>query len=101
MPDLGDLTHEQFDSCVSQPFQVGTEDADPVILELVQVEKKSVYDSDIHKRQAFSLIFRGPMEPVLAQMTYPLRHETFDELALFLVPIGPDKEGMCYEAVFT
>lgn len=48
----------------------------------------------------FSLVFRGPLEPQLAQGTYDLAHPGLGALALFLVPISRDEDGMRYEAVF-
>lgn len=51
-------------------------------------------------REPFSLVFRGPAEPALAQAIQPLRHPRLGTLALFLVPIGADGDGRRYEAVF-
>jgi hypothetical protein len=48
----------------------------------------------------FSVVFRGLMAPVLPQGTYHFTHAELGELDLFLVPIGPDSEGMRYEAAF-
>ena len=53
------------------------------------------------RRQPFSLIFRGPRAPVLPQRIYRLEHEAMGPLEIFIVPIGPDAEGMRYQAVFT
>ena len=52
-------------------------------------------------REPYSLIFRGPAEPVLEQGIVSLKHSGLGDVAIFLVPIGPDSQGMCYEAVFT
>ena len=52
-------------------------------------------------RVPFSLVFRGPLQPVLPQRTYRVEHDGIGEFDLFLVPIGLDAEGMRYEAVFT
>lgn len=51
-------------------------------------------------RTPFSLIFRGPLEPLLPQGIQRLEHAGLGELDLFLVPVGPDEAGMRYEAVF-
>lgn len=51
-------------------------------------------------REQFSVVFRGPREPVLAQGVRDLRHAALGELALFLVPIGADADGVSYEAAF-
>ena len=52
-------------------------------------------------RTPFSLIFRSPPATPLPQRIYRLQHDELGALDLFLVPIGPDETGMCYEAVFT
>lgn len=59
-------------------------------------------------RNPFSVLFHGPLEPVLPQGIYRLEHESLGELQLFIVPIGPDEPSapdkrptaMRYEAVF-
>ena len=52
------------------------------------------------RRVPFSIVFRGPLDPALPQRTYQVEHEGIGAFELFLVPIGPDSEGMRYEAVF-
>lgn len=52
-------------------------------------------------RAPFSLLFHGPATPWADQGTYRLDHAVLGELELFLVPLGPDAEGMRYEAIFT
>ena len=44
-------------------------------------------------RMQFSLLFRGPSEPLLPQGTYVVTHDAIGEQHLFLVPIGRDAEG--------
>ena len=52
-------------------------------------------------RRPFSLIYRGPLTPILPQQIYPVEHPELGTLELFLVPVGPEGGGMQYEAVFT
>ena len=52
------------------------------------------------RRAPFSLVFRGPGSPPLPQRIYRLEHPELGALDVFLVPIGQDAGGMCYEAVF-
>ena len=52
------------------------------------------------RRAPFSVLFRGPLTPMLPQRIYTLAHAHLGTFDLFLVPIGPDQSGMCYEAVF-
>jgi len=50
--------------------------------------------------ESFSLLFRGPISPFFPQAIYRLHHEKLGTMDLFLVPMGPDRDGMRYEAVF-
>jgi hypothetical protein len=52
-------------------------------------------------RAPFSIVFRGPHEVLLPQRTYRLEHDDLAALEIFLVPIGPDEDGLRYEAVFS
>ena len=56
--------------------------------------------SQLRKAEPFSLMFRGPKNFVLPQCIYSLEQETLGTAAIFLVPIGPDEMGQCYEAIF-
>jgi hypothetical protein len=59
-------------------------------------------------RAPFSVLFHGPLEPVLPQGSYRVEHEQLGTLELFIVPVGPDgprvpgqaPTAMRYEAVF-
>jgi hypothetical protein len=48
---------------------------------------------------AFVLDWHGPYEPVLPQDIYALRHGD-EEFEMFIVPVGRDRSGAQYEAVF-
>lgn len=48
----------------------------------------------------FSLLFLGPLRPVLPQRTWDLSHPVLGTQAIFLVPLGPAEGRMRYEAVF-
>ena len=50
---------------------------------------------------AFALSFAGPAAPLLQQSIYPLRHAALGTLDLFIVPVGREKNGIIYEAIFT
>jgi len=58
-------------------------------------------------RHPFSVVFHGPLEPVMSQGIYRVEHESFGSAELLLVPIGPNEvapgenpTAMRYEAVF-
>ena len=103
MAELQWLTHEQFVDRVSETFEVRDDSVAAVTLTLVDT---SVSDAsggtgpDGAERRQFTLLFRGPVDPFLPQRTYRLEHGELGTLDVFLVPIGPDSEGMRYEAVF-
>ncbi|MDQ1816884.1 hypothetical protein RBA41_26625 [Massilia sp. CCM 9210] len=48
----------------------------------------------------FSLMFRGPLQPQLEQMTYLLGTADAGTFPLFIVPVGRDQAGMQYQAIF-
>lgn len=98
MSDLADLTHAHFEACRQQPFVIELDGREGLPLELVEVHSQGAPPSG--RRQPFSLVFRGPRQPVLPQQIYALTNETLGRLEIFLVPIGPDEAGLRYEAVF-
>jgi hypothetical protein len=51
-------------------------------------------------QEMFSLLFRGAADRPLTQATWKLDHATLGSLELFLVPVGQEKRGRFYEAVF-
>lgn len=52
------------------------------------------------RTEPFSLVFLGPLTPILPQRTWDLAHAAVGSVAIFLVPIGPKDGRMRYEAVF-
>lgn len=97
---LESFTAATFQEVHGSHFRVPLEEAETIDLELVEVTGLGVPGWE--GREQFSLVFRGPAEPQLAQQLWPLEHEALGRFELFLVPIGPDAEGRHrYEAVFT
>jgi hypothetical protein len=95
--DLGDATLETFEPRVGEAFTIGAEPAGTALV-LHSALKLGEWPGG---RQPFSLTFRGPIEPVLAQAIYRLEHAELGALEIFIVPIGNDAAGTLYEAVFT
>lgn len=52
------------------------------------------------RTEPFSLVFLGPLSPVLPQRTWELSHPALGAHEIFLVPLGPAEGRMRYEAVF-
>jgi hypothetical protein len=49
----------------------------------------------------FSILLRGPAEPVLPQGIFRLEHPRLGAADVFFVPIGRDDRGTAYEAIFS
>jgi hypothetical protein len=94
-----DLQLSTFEPHLTEPFSIYLGDQYLLKVELVQAELSPWAHADATR--PFSLVFRGPPEPLLPQQIYRLEGEGLESpLDLFLVPVGPDAEGMRYEAVF-
>jgi hypothetical protein len=92
-----------FQPYVGTTFLVTVQDATAIELRLIEAEPTGTdrVASSSEGRIPFSLLFRGPAEVTLEQLTHHLEHESLGSLDIFLVPIHPDDEGPLYEAVFT
>lgn len=90
---------DDFIGCLDQPFTLEHEGSS-YPLTLISVDKIGS-NATLDDREAFSVIFRGNSSQALDQQIYHIRHSTMGEMDLFIVPIGPDDEGMRYEAVFS
>ncbi|MFC1932589.1 DUF6916 family protein [Chloroflexota bacterium] len=101
--NLKNLEASYFTDYLNQSFSITTDSGEQVEAELSQVtaiETHQAAASQEKRRQPFSIVFTGPMQPVLPQGIYLLKHEKLEPLSLFIVPISPDEKGMRYEAVF-
>ncbi len=99
MPDR--LTTASFSPHINQKFSVRIKGNDPLELELIEVTEMGAAPENPQFRQAFSVVFVGPAQPMLGQRIYRVEHEEMGALDLFLVPLGPDRDGrMRYETVF-
>ena len=102
-PALDEISADRFKACEGQDFRIPTEDGE-IALELAQVSSLKG-DTPRKDRAPFSLLFYGPPNLQIEQQIVPLRNESFGELHLFLVPLGPDPDDpdrrMLFEAVFT
>jgi hypothetical protein len=101
---LDTLTIDMFAARLGERFRVRvaehTLETELIHVTPLQKTRKDGGDAAGH-RVPFSLIFRGPRQVVLPQQIYPVEHDAMGTLEIFLVPIGPDQAGMCYEAIFT
>jgi hypothetical protein len=97
------LTAESFAQVVGETFALDAGDAGRLELELLE---SRLHDPDAPaadasgKRAPFSVLFRGPVEPVLPQRIYHLEHSSVGAIEIFIVPVARDVSGTTYEAVF-
>lgn len=94
------LTCAHFAKHLDEAFALHAE-AETLELRLISAEAISSSSVDGAEREPFALIFRGAKQPILPQSTYRMDHPEMGSLHIFVVPIEPDQEGQCYEAVFT
>jgi len=95
---LDTLHKDSWQALLNQRFEYSTT-PEPIYFELIEVA--GMGEKPDAQREPYSLLFRGPEQPVLEQSIVALKHEQLGELSIFLVPIGSDAQGMRYEAVFT
>jgi hypothetical protein len=100
---LETLSKAAFTDCLGHRFRLDYGAASPLEVELIEAAgfpERLAHDGQPARRQAFSLIFRGPKAVVLPQRIYRLENDDLGTLEIFLVPIGPDSIGMRYQAIF-
>ncbi len=85
-------------------FRISPDSSRSIEVELIEVtdlSERSGRATAEGRRRPFSIVFRGPSNILLPQRIYPMEHDTIGAFDLFLVPIGPDAQGLRYEAIFT
>jgi len=96
-PDLQDITIADFEARRQSAVKL-VADGESMPLEIAEI---SPMGKSERAGGAFSVVLRGPREPVVDQATHHLVFDGDGPIDLFLVPVGEDASGMLYEAVFT
>jgi uncharacterized protein DUF6916 len=97
------LTAETFAPAVGQTFLLDAEAGERLELELLESrlhDPDAPAEDESGVRAPFSLLFRGPADPILPQRIYRLEQEAVGSIEIFIVPVGRDEAGTTYEAVF-
>ena len=97
---LEKLLVEDWQVRLHQDFTLQLGAGQRLVLCLTSVTPLSAHQGT-YRRQPYSLEFRGPPQPLLAQGTYRLCHAAMGDLEIFLVPIGRSETAVGYEAIFT
>lgn len=103
MAETAWFTYDDFADRIGEQFRVALPDGEDLVLTLDEATlgtQAGAQGPEGATRQQFSLLFRGPADRQLDQGIWELRHDEIADLALFLVPLGPDEEGPRYEAAF-
>jgi hypothetical protein len=89
-----------FESLLNQ--QVDIRFSNEVILPATLIEVTTLGGYSPLERNPFSIVVRtGQKTEYYQQGTYIMHHPNMGEIYIFFVPLGMDKEGMKYEAVFS
>ena len=102
--NIEELNADSFRPLMHTPFQVRVEGLSSFSMELVELtEKEPVsvsFNAKPHRQERFSLLFRGPQQPILPSNTYDIEHPQLGTHPLFICPVGQDEEGIFYESIF-
>lgn len=90
------LTQGAFAEQLNTKFRINLKGQEPIELELSRVSELNL----AFGTEAFSIVFTGPKEFVLAQGTYQFEHDQMGSFQMMIVPIGRTEQGTTYEAVF-
>ena len=93
------LAHTDFSRCLNQTFDVSVGDS-AIPMALVELRKLKTFHYDGIVREPFSLIFRSERQTILPQKIYQMKNSSIGSLGIFIVPVGRDRTGVLYEAVF-
>ncbi len=91
------LTRASFEPHLNTTFRLVHDGPETFDLALIEVVDKTPVG---FPGEQFSILFKGPSEPMLLQQTCTLEHPEMGQLRLFLVPVDQRKDGYRYEAFF-
>ena len=102
---LETFTVATFAQHLGDTFRLHPDPSRAVDMELIEATELGARSAPASARQErrtpFSIVFRGPQDLRLPQQIYRMEHDQIGAFDLFLVPIGPDEQGLRYEAIFT
>lgn len=94
-------TIERFLPHVGEVFHVRVAEAHAVPILLSEISRLATEGSSRRQREPFSLVFHAAPGLRLEQQIYEIEKAGMEPFECFLVPIGPDANGMRFEAVYT
>lgn len=98
--ELDKITSEDFKPILNQHVNLRFTTEVNVVAELIEITELEGYSP--LDRKPFSVVFKTEPKPqYYNQGIFDLIHPSFGEISIFLTPLGFDKNGMKYEAVFS
>lgn len=85
---------------VNETFSAKLESGETVEFTLYEATALPANDYPGKARDPFQLRFSAPTEEMLPQGHYLLSNTALGEVEIFLVPVRPDGDHHCYQAVF-
>jgi hypothetical protein len=102
MPAMSDdFTIDRFLPHIGEVFHVVLEYGQEMPMLLSEISRLATDGSRLRRREPFSLVFHAPSGAVLEQAIYRIENPGMEPFETFLVPIGPDANGMRFEAIYT
>ncbi|MCF6319323.1 MAG: hypothetical protein L3J83_08605 [Proteobacteria bacterium] len=95
------ISKQTFQNLQDKCFEIAFESDKLTTCQLIEVKDVNSHTLKQGQSEPFSLVFETQGDQVFEQNTYLAKNIEMDEFPLFLVPIGADKKGVRYEAVFT
>lgn len=93
------ITLDKIKDFQNRLFVIQFTDAHQLEAELIEITELATPENAI--KASFSLIFRTQQkDEYFVQGTYFIENPELGSIPIFLVPIGPDKSGMRYQAIF-
>lgn len=91
--------YEGFAPYLNETFEVNL-GASSVEMTLVQATKGKPRDWEGLRKEPFALLFKCAKPVILPQRVYPFANSGFGKMDIFIVPVGRDRDGVVYQAIF-
>jgi hypothetical protein len=95
------FTMETFLPRVGEVFHVVVNEQEELLMLLTEVAALADEGSSVRRRQPFALIFHAAPGSYVPQDTYRVENDAMEPFDCFIVPLGPDKAGARFEAIYT
>ena len=92
-------TFEGFAGHLQGTFDVAVGEG-TVAMTLVQATKGKPREWEGLRKEPFSLIFKCANPVILPQKIYPFERPGFGKMDIFIVPVGRERDGVVYQAIF-